>query len=69
MTKDELYAHPGWNSCTFEGAREELLLLGLRTTFREKLEWLEQAETLSQRLRANRELRSYDEISLRSPVW
>jgi hypothetical protein len=66
VTKDELYAHPGWNSCTFEGAREELLLLGLRTTFREKLEWLEQAETLSLRLRSNRELRSNDEVSLRS---
>lgn len=66
MTKDELYAHPGWNSCTFEGARQELLLLGLRTTFREKLEWLEEADTLSLRLRANRELRSNDEVSLRS---
>lgn len=55
MAEDELYAHPGWRSCTFEGAREELLLLGLRTTFREKLEWLEEAETLSLRLRANRE--------------
>jgi hypothetical protein len=54
VTKDELYAHPGWNSCTFEGAREELLLLGLRTTFREKLEWLEEAETLSLHLRARR---------------
>jgi hypothetical protein len=54
VTKDELYAHPGWNSCTFEGAREELLLIGLQTTFREKLEWLEEAETLSLHLRANR---------------
>jgi hypothetical protein len=51
VNKDELYAHPGWRSCTFEGAREELLLLGLRTTFREKLEWLEEAETLSLCLR------------------
>jgi hypothetical protein len=55
-----LYGHPGWQSCTFEGAREELLLLGLRTTFREKLEWLEEAETLSLHLRANREARSND---------
>ena len=60
MTEDELYAHPGWQSCTFEGARKELLLLGLRTTFREKLEWLEEAETLSLRLRANRESQSND---------
>jgi len=58
MTEDELYAHPGWQSCTFEGARKELLLLGLQTTFREKPEWLEEAETLSLRLRANRERQS-----------
>ena len=58
MTEDELYAHPGWQSCTFEGARDELLLVGLRTSFREKLEWLEEAETLSLRLRANREQQS-----------
>ena len=61
MAEDELYAHPGWQSCTFEGAREQLLLLGLRTTFREKLEWLEEAETLSLRLRANREAQSNNE--------
>ena len=55
MTKDELYAHPGWESCTFEGARNQVLLVGLQTTFREKLEWLEAAETLSLQLGANRE--------------
>jgi hypothetical protein len=31
------------------------LLLGLQTTFREKLEWLEAAETLALHLGANRE--------------
>ena len=55
MTKDELYAHPGWESCTFEGARNQVLLLGLETTFREKLEWLEAAETLALHFGANRE--------------
>ena len=55
MTKDELYAHPGWESCTFEGARNQVLLLGLETTFREKLEWLEATETLALHLGANRE--------------
>jgi hypothetical protein len=55
MTKKELYAHPGWQSCTFEGAELHVLLLGLETTFREKLEWLEEAETLALRLRRNRE--------------
>lgn len=55
MTKKELYAHPGWASCTFEGAELSTLRLGLETTFREKLEWLEEAETLSLRFRASRE--------------
>ena len=55
MTKNELYAHPGWESCTFEGAEMSTLRLGLTTTFREKLEWLEEAETLTLRLRAYRE--------------
>jgi hypothetical protein len=35
-------------------------LLDRQLTFREKLEWLEEAETLSLRLRANRELQSND---------
>ena len=55
MTKKQLYAHPGWKSCTFEGAELSTLLLGLQTTFREKLEWLEEAETLTLQLRASRE--------------
>ncbi len=55
MTDEELYAHPGWRWCTFEGARDQVLLIGLTTTFREKLEWLEEAETLSLTLRASRE--------------
>ena len=55
MTKEELYAHPGWQWCTFEGAELHTLLLGLQSTFREKLEWLEEAETLTLRLRTNRE--------------
>ena len=58
MTKKELYAHPGWKSCTFEGAEMSTLLLGLQTTFREKLEWLEEAETLSLQFQANRKKRN-----------
>jgi hypothetical protein len=54
MTKEELYAHPGWQWCTSEGAELQTLLIGLETTFREKLEWLEQAEELARRLRGNR---------------
>lgn len=55
MTKEELYAHPGWQWCTFEGAELHTLLLGLKSTFREKLEWLEDAENLTLQLRAARE--------------
>jgi len=55
MTKKELYSHPGWESCTFEGAEMSTLLMGLQSTFREKLEWLEEAETLTLGLRASRE--------------
>lgn len=54
MTKEELYAHPGWQWCTFEGAELHTLLIGLETTFLEKLEWLEEAETLTLQLRENR---------------
>jgi hypothetical protein len=55
VTRKQLYAHPGWQSCTFEGAELSTLLLGLQSTFREKLEWLEEAETLMLQLRASRE--------------
>lgn len=55
MTKKELYAHPGWDSCTFEGAELNTLAIGLTTTFREKLEWLEEAETMILEMRANQE--------------
>jgi hypothetical protein len=55
LTKEELYAHPGWKSCTFEGAREELLRRGLKSSLREKVEWLEEAETLALRMKAMRD--------------
>ena len=40
--------------------REMDRLLDRQLTFREKLEWLEEAETLSIRVRADRESRSND---------
>ena len=55
MTKEELYKHPGWQWCTAEGAELQTLLIGLKTTFREKLEWLDESEELTLRLRAGRE--------------
>jgi hypothetical protein len=54
VAKNEFHDHPGWRWCTAQGARDQVLLLGLQSTFREKLEWLEEAETLALRLRANR---------------
>jgi hypothetical protein len=53
MDKEDLYSHPGWDACTFDGAREQVLRLGLETTFLEKLRWLEEAEILTLRLREN----------------
>ncbi len=57
MTREEvqrLCETPDWRWCTFEGAEMHTLLLGLVTTFREKLQWLEEAETLTLQLRAAR---------------
>jgi hypothetical protein len=48
------FADP-WYVSTFEGARDQVLHLGLKSTFREKLEWLEEAENLSIRFREQRE--------------
>lgn len=50
-----LYTQPSWQWGIFEGAELHTLLLGLQTSFREKLEWLEEAETLTLQLRASRE--------------
>jgi len=38
--------HPGWQWCTAEGAELHTLLMGLQSSFPEKLRWLEDAETL-----------------------
>lgn len=54
MTRKQPYAQPGWKSCTFAGAELSTLLPELQSPFREKLEWLEEAETLTLRLRASR---------------
>jgi len=57
MTKNalrKLCRTSDWRWGTSEGAELHTLLLGLLSTFREKLEWLEEAETLTLRLRASR---------------
>jgi len=51
---------PDWRWGTWEGNRELDRLLDRRLTFCEKLEWLEEAETLSLCLRANRESKQKD---------
>ncbi len=61
MTKKEirkLCRTSDWRWGTSEGAELHTLLLGLISTFREKLEWLEEAETLTLQLRAAREKRA-----------
>jgi len=47
---------PDWRWGTAEGSRDLDRLLDRRLTFREKLEWLEEAEDLT--LRASRERRA-----------
>jgi len=54
MNQEELYSQPGWQWCTSEGAELHTLLLGLQMPFREKLEWLEEMETLTLRMRTSR---------------
>ena len=46
---------PDWRWGTSEGSRDLDRLLDRRLTFREKLEWLEEAETLALRFQASRE--------------
>lgn len=48
---------PDWRWGTAEGSREFDRLVDRELTFREKLEWLEEAETLTLRFRAQREER------------
>jgi uncharacterized protein YgfB (UPF0149 family) len=60
MTKKELRKlcrTPDWRWSTSEGAELHTLLLGLLCTFREKLEWLEEAETLAMNMQAGRRQR------------
>ncbi len=48
---------PDWRWGTAEGSRDLDRILDRRLSFREKLEWLEAAETLSLRFQAAREAR------------
>jgi hypothetical protein len=54
MNQDDERIQPDWKWGTAEGSRELDRILDRRLTFREKLEWLEEAETLTLRLSALR---------------
>jgi hypothetical protein len=55
MKRENEIIQPDWRWGTSEGSRELDRLLDRRLTFREKLEWLEEAETLTLELRASRQ--------------
>ena len=55
MKPVDLPIEPDWKWSTAEGSRDLDRLLDRRLTFREKLEWLEEAETLSLHFEAMRE--------------
>lgn len=57
MSLQEIFTRDPWRWCTFQGSRDQVLLMGLENTFREKLEWLEETETLAIHLRAQKEKR------------
>lgn len=64
MKRDESIA-PDWRWGTAEGSRELDRILDRRLTFREKLEWLEEAENVALLFRANRERRLAEKARLR----
>ena len=47
--KTKKYESDPWSACTWDGARDDVLLRGRRMTFREKIFWLEQSARLSRR--------------------
>lgn len=49
----ELENHPGWKWCTSEGAELHSLLLGLETSFREKIIWMEEMQKIQDRFSQN----------------
>jgi hypothetical protein len=53
MKENDLYSHPGWADCTFEGARRQALSVGLKTTFKEKLKWLEETAKVTEKFHSS----------------
>lgn len=60
--RDGEIIRPDWKWGTAEGSRELDRLLDRRLSFREKLEWLEEAETLTLQMRAAREEKKKDKL-------
>lgn len=65
--KRTFHIAPSWRWGTSEGSREFDRLLDRSLTFREKLEWLEEAETLSLRFRAAREKAKINPAAKKKP--
>jgi hypothetical protein len=58
---DETEKEPGaWDACTWSGARRDVLKLGARLSFREKILWLEEGARLALAFKAAREHRTQD---------
>ena len=55
MKNPAFHIKPSWRWGTPEGSREFDRLLDRSLTFREKLEWLEEMESLTLRMRGSRE--------------
>ena len=52
---------PGaWDACTWRGARRDVLELGARMSFREKILWLEEGARLALAFKAAREQHKTD---------
>jgi len=59
--EDKPEEEPGaWDACTWGGARRDVLELGARLSFREKILWLEEGARLALAFKAAREQHKTD---------
>ncbi len=57
----ELANHPGWKWGTFEGAELNALLVRLKTSFREKILWMEEMQAFHEKFAEARAKRRREE--------
>jgi hypothetical protein len=57
----ELANHPGWQWGTFEGAELNALLVGLKTSLREKILWMEEMQAFHEKFAEARAKRISEE--------